>query len=173
MTEPLNQIGRVRKAHGLKGELKVEISAEYLEDFVQATVLYLGDDRQQIPYFVENFRSLPQPIVKLEEVDTREQAEQLSQPYIYIPTAELVHEPASYDIEPFEYAYLKHISVVNPAGEILGVIDRLEQFPQQEMGVLLRDGREILIPLNDTFLLSVDLDKAQAVMEFPEGLLEL
>jgi len=173
MTEPLNQIGRVRKAHGLKGELKVEIAVEYMEDFAQAAVLYLGDDRQQIPYFVENLRSLPQPIIKLEEVDTREEAEQLSQPYIYIPTADLVHEAEVYDKEPFTYAHLKNIAVLNPEGEILGVIDRLEQFPQQEMGVLLRDGHEILIPINDTFLLSVDQEKGQAVMDFPEGLLDL
>ena len=173
MTEPLSQIGRVKKAHGLHGELKVHIETIYLEDFLSATVLYLGDEHRQMPYFLEKSRSIPNPIIKLEEVDSREEAELLSQPYIFLPTASLVYDPTEYIQETFQFAHLKGISVCNPAGEILGVIDRLESFPQQEMGILLRDGQEILIPLNEAFILSVDQEAGKAIMDFPAGLLDL
>ena len=45
-------IGKTKKASGVKGELKVNIDEKYLEDFLQATVLFLTIQGKNVPFFV-------------------------------------------------------------------------------------------------------------------------
>ena len=55
-------VGFTKKTYGVKGELKVNIPDNYLEDFAQAEVLFLGLAGRKIPYFIEyiNFENLNQ-----------------------------------------------------------------------------------------------------------------
>jgi len=52
----------------------------------------------------------------------------------------------------------------------LGPIVRIDAYPQQEMAIIIKDGTEILIPLHEQLMKSIDLDKKVVLMDLPEGL---
>lgn len=170
MTEPLSQIGLIRKAHGLKGELRIEVETKYHDTFLEATVLFLGSDKQQVPYFLEQRRSMPKPIIKLEEVDTREEAEQLQNMRIFVPTADLLTEEEG-EFDAFQFGHLVGYTVIDPEKNILGHLERIEAYPHQEMGILVKDAKEFLIPMVDNFIVESDDEKREVVIDLPEGLL--
>lgn len=58
------------------------------------------------------------------------------------------------------------------AGEI-GHITEVLEMPQQEMAAVQYQGREVLIPLNEQFIIEVDHATQKVLMDLPEGLLNL
>ena len=61
-------IGYTRKPVGIKGELRLHVEERYLEDFLQAKVLFLEMGGAPVPYFVESIRIAKTPIVKFEDI---------------------------------------------------------------------------------------------------------
>jgi 16S rRNA processing protein RimM len=45
--------------------------------------------------------------------------------------------------------------------------------PQQEIAVVVYQNKEVLIPLNEKLIVSIDEDKKVILMDLPEGLLTL
>jgi 16S rRNA processing protein RimM len=45
--------------------------------------------------------------------------------------------------------------------------------PQQEMAFVIHNGREVLIPLNESLIVSVDRENKTLLMDLPEGLLDM
>src|SRR5690349_4976643 len=82
------KIGYVMKTHGLKGEVTVALLAE-CPDLAGVDTLYLERRQQLVPYFVQSvsFKS-DKAFVKLEDVDTLENAEELKGSSIFLPKSE-------------------------------------------------------------------------------------
>ncbi len=167
------KIGRIGKAHGIKGEVKVFIEDAYWEDFLNVEIIFLETRGQHLPYFVEDIRAGNAVILKLEDINAREDAQMLHRKEVFIRTEDLlddeertiVFEPgferyAGYNIEDASYG---------PVGKIEQVIE----MPQQMMAVVNYKGREILIPLNDQFIHQANDEQAVLYMDLPDGLLDL
>jgi len=56
-------------------------------------------------------------------------------------------------------------------GEI-GTIDEVLEMPQQEMAFLKYKGRDVLVPLNEQFIQSVDEGNRRVMVDLPDGLLD-
>jgi 16S rRNA processing protein RimM len=59
------------------------------------------------------------------------------------------------------------------AGEFIGNIEEVREFPQQEMAIIIRKNSEILIPLNASLIEAIDKEANTVEMNLPEGLLEM
>ena len=71
-----------------------------------------------------------------------------------------------------QHIYQGFLLVDKELGEI-GVIEEVLELPQQEMAVVKKEGKEVMIPLNDTFVKGIDRTKKRIDVELPEGLLDL
>ena len=171
MTGPFLQIGKIRKSHGLKGELRIFIEAEYLKDFQKAKLLFLGTPDNNIPYFISSLRSAPNLLIKLEEVDTKEQADALGKAYILLPEAELSINEAPEE----EEAGLEQLVgyQLYDRDSLIAEIIRIDSYPQQEMIVCIIDGKEKLIPFHEALIESINAKNRRLIMHIPEGLLDL
>jgi len=72
--ETYQSIGFTKKTYGVKGELKLNVEDQYLEDFAQADVLFLNMAGRKIPYFVDYINFENPFIVKFEDFDSKESA---------------------------------------------------------------------------------------------------
>ena len=63
--------------------------------------------------------------------------------------------------------------IISERDGAIGVIEEVIEMPQQIMGIVNYQGKEVLIPLNDQFITGVDEEKKILEMELPEGLLDL
>jgi 16S rRNA processing protein RimM len=63
--------------------------------------------------------------------------------------------------------------VVDRTKGLLGTVSGLEEYPMQTLFRIRREEKEILIPVHEDLILSIDPEKKEIVMELPEGIEEL
>lgn len=169
-------IGRTRKAHGLSGELKVSIEDRYLEDFMKNERIFLDVRGIKIPYFIANVRGGGEMILKLEEVDDRDAATALQAREVLLREQDILPDHArEFEVEEeegLEYGHLVGFLIVDETRGEVAVIDEVLEMPQQEMAFLKYKGREVLVPLNQQFIQSIDESQKRVLMDLPDGLLD-
>lgn len=166
-------IGKTHKTRGVIGELKYSVSDEYWEDFLKAEVLFIEVSGRKTPFFVETIKTDNQEVLKLEDVDSLEAAGALTNKVIFMRESDLSEKDVQempltsmFDILP---GYLMEDEKAGEIGEIIEILE----FPQQIMALVQFGKKEILIPLNDSFIQDIDQKKRRMLMKLPEGLLEL
>jgi 16S rRNA processing protein RimM len=167
------QIGFIKKTHGLKGELKIAVEEPFEDLLFQAERIFIEQKGGKVPYFIESIRGGGELIVKFEDVGNKEAAMPLQSRPVFLPTAE-VPEEALLPIDPVTiYAGLEGYALIDQTLGEIGTIESIIATPQQELAVLTYQGREVLAPLNERFVQTIDRDARQVKGDFPEGLFDL
>jgi 16S rRNA processing protein RimM len=169
-------VGRVRKAHGLRGEIVVEpITSEPAAVFVAGRVVLLGDAEGNLRDAPRTFtvtRASPFKggwIVSLDGLSDRTDAELWRERYLFAPFAEL-RPPAEDEVYQHE---LLGMSVQLVSGDHVGEVAALYDLPQGLTLEVRRPGREVaLVPYRGAIVQRVDLSERVLVLDPPEGLLD-
>jgi len=88
-------IGKLRKAFGVKGHIKLEVSAQYEDSLASADVIFVSTSEGSIPYFVEAVNYDNVTTIKLEEVDSPESASEISMCSIALRAEDVKHTTAT------------------------------------------------------------------------------
>ena len=167
------RVGRLTKAHGLKGGLKLEL---YTDDpdrrFVPGASFTLQVPETS-PWHGKRLELAElrwyngQPVGFFVDVTDRTAAESLVKAILWVDQDP--DEPAEAD------AWYDHqlvgLDVVRD-GETVGVIDRLEHLPAQDLLVVKVNDREVLVPFVRALVPEVDVERRRVVVTPPEGLFE-
>jgi 16S rRNA processing protein RimM len=164
-------IGQVVGAHGLYGELKVEILTDDPHRFgLLGRVLIGPQDQEPVSWILERYRlHKGRALVKLEGCDDRNTAETFRGLLLQIPIGEAI--PLQ-DDEYFEHQILG-LAVWTASGEPLGRVADILYTGANDVYVVQStdpEYREILIPAMDDVVLEIDTDAGKIVVELPEGL---
>ena len=151
----LLEVGRVAKAHGLRGEVIVALSTDRTERLDPGTVLFSDDGELTV---VTSQPHQKRWIVQFAGIESREAAEVL---HGLVLRAEPLDDPDALFVHE-----LIGSEVVDEAGTALGSVESVEQNPASNLLVL--DGGA-LIPVR--FITSRDGDRL--VVDLPAGLLDL
>lgn len=109
-------------------------------------------------------------LITFEGVDGRDQADALRGMEVLIREEDL---PRANEEDVFMYE-LEGLSVELEDGTVVGTISDFILAPGQETWVIISpEGKEILFPAVEEFVLSVDLDAEKVVVDPPEGLIDL
>jgi len=168
----LTLIGKTVKPHGLNGEIKCVIEETYLADLMQAEVILIAQKGQKLPYFINNVRVGNATILSLEEVDTKEAANHLRNSELFMREADLLPE-VNRVFDNLTYSKYEGFQLVDKELGTIGVIEEIVEMPQQEMAVINYKEKEILIPLNENFIVSNNEDEKILTVELPKGLLDI
>ena len=167
-------MGRLLKAHGLKGAIKLELYTDSPnERFVPGAVLKLQVPETS-PWFgktvtVTELRWYNQaPVIFLEGVDDRTAAESLIKAILLIDT-----DAAA--LPPEEDAWYDHqlvgLKVVRD-GEIVGKVARVDHLPGHDSLAVKTDNGEILVPFVKAIVPAVDIAAGTVTVTPPAGLFE-
>ncbi len=161
-------IGKVVRAHGVRGELSVTVLTEFPERFEVTEWIYLGDEYEAEPYRLEGYRWHKKNILlSLAGVTDRTTAERLKGQFVQVPLDEAMPLPPG----TYYLHQLIGLEVVTPAGQPLGrVVDILET-GANDVYVVAGDDREMLLPAIPEVVQAVDIEKGQMVVKIIEGLI--
>lgn len=162
----LIKIGKVLKTHGYKGHLKVFIDEFYMDDFEEMKAVFINN----LPYFItlKDINSNSQAIILLEEIDSKEKAHPLQGKDIFAKDDDL-----SEILDGEEYDHLVGYNITDKTIGNIGTIEEVIEMPFQFLAKIIRDKKEILIPLNDDFILNIDEQNKIVEMELPDGFLDI
>lgn len=165
-------VGKVLKAHGLKGELCVQHYTDsplLFHDFQKVYLSFPG--RKAKSYPVANVRfNREKPLLLLHGIQGRDQAQDCRQAEIWIRRKDL----PGYDPDVVLIEDLTGLMVYGSDECFLGTIRAIHNYKGQEIWVIVHPlGAEILFPAVDQFVLELNVQEGFATIAPPPGLLEL
>jgi len=170
-------VGHLNKAHGTKGEVFVWPLTDHPEgSFSPGVILYVGDETGNAPdptrpsLAVQSSRPFRRGyLIRLDGVETREDAEALRGRYVLRPMAEL---EAVEEGEVF-YHELLGMKVVTVDGEEVGEIVEVYELRPADLLEVKGASTTHHIPFLASVVKKVDTETSTMVIDPPDGLLDL
>lgn len=168
-------VGRVAKAHGVTGELVVDVRTDDPDArFVPGAVLRARPPRggAERSFVIDSVRAHGgRLLVRLDGVADRDAADGLRGTLFLVDTAEL---PPIEDPDEFYDHQLEGLAVRTLGGEDIGVVAEVLHTPAGELlSVKTPAGAEVLVPFVAAIVPRVSLADGLVEIDPPEGLLDL
>lgn len=173
MLDKFVTIGYTKKTYGSKGQIKMVVEAHYLEDLIKSDFVFINYMGKPLPFFIETIEDMGDLLLKVEEVDTPEEAKSIVAKDLYLRETDLSTLPEKRDENGLLFGFLKGFDLWDASGSAVGQIIDIQQYPQQEIATVQYGEREVLIPLHENLITAIDEAQNKITLQLPEGLLEL
>ena len=160
-------VGKIGRAHGLRGEVSIDVRTDEPDRrFAAGTTFATARGTLTIASTKWNGQRL---LATIDGVTDRNTAEILLGTDLRL---EVAQDERPDDPEEFYDHQLVGLLVETESGEKLGEISEVLHLPSQDVIVVPHDGRDVLVPFVSQFVPVVDLDARRLVVVDWPGLLE-
>lgn len=167
------EIGKFQKPHALKGELNTLLSVD-VDYAADGNPLIVEIDGIFVPFYAESVRPKGSEscLIKLKDIDSQLKAQEFVNKTIYARRSELVDY---YDVPEDELAAdLTGYTIIDRnLGEVGKIVDIDESTANVLFVVERAGGYNVLIPVAEEFIVSIDTDAMQIHTMLPEGILDV
>ncbi|WP_179021714.1 ribosome maturation factor RimM [Winogradskyella forsetii] len=164
-------LGKIVKKYSFKGELLAKLDTDEPDLYDNLDAIFIDLRGNLVPFFIESSQLHKSNLLRLkfEDVNTEADADALIKTELYLPLDLLpklegdkfyFHEVIGFTIKDKNY------------GKV-GVLKGINDSTAQALFEIDRDGIEILIPMNDEFIVKVDRKNKTIEVNTPEGLIDL
>ena len=169
-TEEVYKIGVLGKPHGINGEIQFYFDDDTF-DTADADYLVLMIDGILVPFFFEEYRfkSNETALVKFCDIDTAEDAANLTGCEVYLPR-HIKEDDGTITYSELSGYVMTDYLTKKTVGKILRVDDSTANILFE---VEDADGDTILIPAAEELIKDINTDEHTITLELPEGLLDL
>ena len=170
----LVSLGCIVKPQGNKGEVRVLLhAAEGKENLEEGKEVHLELKGESYNLELESVREIPGKekliFIKFKGIENRAEAYKLVGYQIKIKEKDL--KPLEKDT--FYFFQLKGCRVKDKQNRFLGKVEDLLSAGENELLIVKKGKREILIPFARSICLHVDVEKKEIIVDPPDGLLNL
>ncbi|WP_037572436.1 ribosome maturation factor RimM [Phaeacidiphilus oryzae] len=164
-------VGRIGRAHGIKGDVTVEVRTDEPELRLGPGAVVLTDPASAGPLTIASGKvHSGRLLLRFEGVDDRNAAEALRGVLLI---AEVDPDERPEDPEEFYDHQLIDLDVVTADGVEVGRIAEVLHLPAHDvLSVRRPDGGEVLVPFVAEIVPEIDLDEQRAVISPPPGLID-
>ncbi|MFJ6842206.1 ribosome maturation factor RimM [Streptomyces griseoluteus] len=164
-------VARIGRAHGIKGEVTVEVRTDEPESRLAPGAVLATDPASVGPLTIATGRvHSGRLLLRFEGVGDRTGAEALRNTLLI---ADVDPEEMPEDEDEYYDHQLIDLDVVTEDGTEVGRITEISHLPSQDLFIVLRpDGSEVLIPFVEEIVSEIDLDEQRAVITPPPGLID-
>lgn len=164
-------LGKIVRKYSFKGELlaKLDTDEPSLYDNLDALFIDLRDTL--VPFFIVESQLHKSDLLrlKLEDVDTEADADALIKSELYLPVELL----PKLEGNKFYFHEVIGFTITDQNFGNVGTIKAINDNTAQALFEIDRQGVEILIPMNDEFIVKVDRANKTILVNTPEGLIDL
>ena len=161
-------IGKIVKAHGIKGDLQVYPYTQGPESLKNFKRIFTGPQTKPQEHEIHSvkIKGPKKVVVKLKGVDNRDQAESLLDTELWITPEQL---PKLDDDEHYHYQLIG-LNVFTEQNDFLGKVKDLLDTSAHTIYIVLGPYGEILIPAVSQFVKKIDLEQGKIIVDLPPGL---
>ena len=164
-------LGKIVSKYSFKGELLIKLDTDEPDLYDNLDAVFIDLRNNLVPFFIEASQLHKSDLlrVRFEDVDTEADADALIKSDVYLPLEFLpklegnqfyFHEVIGFTVNDVNYGTVGTIVSVNDS-------------TAQALFEIERNGIEILIPVNDAFIVKVDRTNKTIVVDTPQGLIDL
>ena len=160
-------IGKIVNIHGIKGEIKIYPYTDDIENLSKLKEIYL-DEKLEKKYIIKSSKIQKNMLIlKLDSIDSVEEAEKLRNMNLYIPKLEVKEEDTYYieDLISLEVIDIKNnVSI----GKITYVFNNGANDVYE---ILTNDGKKVYFPAIKQVVKQVDIKNNKIYVEVMKGLI--
>jgi 16S rRNA processing protein RimM len=160
-------VGKLRRPHGIRGEISMEIFTDFPERLRSGITVYVGEEH--IPHQIRSRRSIHNGLlIAFQDIDTPEAAVALRNTFVYVRADD---RPSLPEGEYYHHEIIG-LQVVSDEGQALGELVEILSYPANDVYVVRPPaGPELLIPALQSVIVNVDLAAGQMQVHLLPGLL--
>ncbi|GLP71767.1 ribosome maturation factor RimM [Streptomyces sp. TUS-ST3] len=164
-------VARIGRAHGIKGEVTVEVRTDEPELRLGPGAVLLTDPAATGPLTIATGRvHSGRLLLRFEGVTDRTGAEALRNTLLI---AEIDPEELPEEEDEYYDHQLMDLDVVTEDGVEVGRITEISHLPSQDLFIVERpDGSEVMIPFVQEIVTEIDLEEQRAIIDPPPGLID-
>jgi 16S rRNA processing protein RimM len=164
-------VARIGRAHGIKGEVTVEVRTDEPELRLAPGAVLATDPASTGPLTIATGRvHSGRLLLRFEGVTDRTAAEALRNTLLI---AEIDPEELPEGEDEYYDHQLIDLDVVTEDGTEVGRITEISHLPSQDLFIVERpDGSEVMVPFVEEIVSEIDLEEQRAVITPPPGLID-
>lgn len=169
-------IGRIGKPHGVKGEMNFMFDDDVF-DSTDSDYIIIETEGILVPFFFEEyrFRNDNTAIIKLEGIDSQEQAREFTNCVVYFERDKQTADNHQHTFSDLTWSQIVGFKIIDSqSSQHIGTIRKVDD---STINVLFEiednEQKRILIPANEQLIDEVDWQNLTITMHIPDGLLTL
>lgn len=164
-------LGKIVKKYSFKGELLAKLDTDQPELYENLDAVFIQIRNSLIPFFIESSQLHKSDLLRLkfEEIKTEEDADSLLKSDLYLPLELL----PKLEGNKFYFHEIIDFTVNDVNFGMVGIVKGVNDSTAQALFEIDRNGSEILIPMNDEFIIEVNRKTKTITVETPPGLINL
>jgi 16S rRNA processing protein RimM len=160
-------VGKIRRPHGVNGEMLVEVYTDFPERLRPKTKLYAGETHRLLT--IRTCRKQNNNLLlTFNGINSPEEGHRYQNQILYVKTAD---RPVLPEGEFYHYELLG-LEVVNEAGWPLGILTEIISTGANDVYVVTQNGQELLLPAIRDVVLNINLDANTMRVHILPGLME-
>ena len=164
-------LGKIVSKYSFKGELLAKLDTDEPDLYDNLDAIFIDLRGNLVPFFVESSQLHKSDLLRLkfEDVDTEADADSLIKTELYLPLDLL----PKLEGDKFYFHEVIGFTIKDTNFGDVGILKSINDTTAQSLFEIDRDGIEILIPMNDEFIVKVDRKNKTIEVNTPEGLIDL
>ncbi|NAS10515.1 ribosome maturation factor RimM [Poritiphilus flavus] len=164
-------LGKIVSKYSYKGEVLVKLDTDDPEIYEKMESVFVSLGNSLVPFFIVNSRLHKSSLLRIqfEDVSTEEAADQIMGAELYLPLQLLPKLTGN----KFYYHEVIGFSLQDSVHGNIGVIKSVNDSASQALFEVEKDGKQLLIPINDDIITRVDRENKTIFVTTPEGLVAL
>lgn len=164
-------VGKIVKKFSFKGEVLVKLDTDEPEQFTEMESVFVEQHKSLIPFFIEDISLHKSALlrIKFEEVTSEADADAIMGAKLYLPLDFLPELSGN----QFYYHEIIGFTVIDTNFGEVGTIVSVNDSTAQHLFVIDHKRTEVLIPINDDIIQTVDRKSKTIKVTTPEGLIDL
>lgn len=165
-------LGYVSKIFGFKGEVILFIDADDSQRYLEMESVFVNKGNKLIPFFIDKIQAHSKQnhfIAKFQDINNEEQAAILVGAELYLPLSMLPKLSG----KQFYYHEVIGYTINDENFGMLGKVEDIIDMTSNPIFQVSRGNKEVLLPIHDDFIISVNRDSKIIVYKAPAGLIEM
>lgn len=165
------ELGYVEKPHGIQGDVQIYLDVDDPSEYSKLESVFVEINSRLVPFFIEKIFPKPKGrfVVSFEDVDDKEQAEKVTSCKLWLPLDLLPQLSGN----KFYFHEIIGFSVVDIHQGDIGTINSVYNSTNQDILAVDHKGFEVLVPVNDQIIKTVNRSEQFVEVELPEGLIDI
>lgn len=162
-------VGKLGKPHGLSGAFRFFLDRELKSRNKLPAHFLLNQKGSYMPWFIKKIEwtGFNEGYILFEEVASPEKGKQYTGTGLFLSEKD-TNQYFKKDAGSLDY--LNGYKAIDETDGEIGVIEDVVENPGQVLLSITRDGKEIMIPFVEEFIVSLNKRKKEIVLSLPEGL---
>ncbi|QXP51454.1 16S rRNA processing protein RimM [Cellulophaga sp. HaHa_2_95] len=164
-------LGKIVSKYSFKGEVLIKLDTDEPEEYENLESVFISLGNNLIPFFIKRSRLHKSTLlrVRFEEIADESDADRIMGSEIYLPLTLLPKLTG----DKFYFHEVIGFTLLDSVHGDIGVIESVNDSTSQALFEALKDGKQLLIPINDEIITKVDRENKTIHVTTPLGLVDL